>query len=80
MSCIFHHNDKHGKTKQNKKPYVLKRNINPDGDWLVRNTGIASEDERTTSSALDNGSVGGSQVARVFVVLTDMVDIHPPSC
>lgn len=53
MSCVFHHGDKHGEIKNIN---VLRRNINSGGYWLVGNTELASEQERTASSILDIGS------------------------
>lgn len=45
--------------------------MNSDGCWLVGNTELASEQERTASSTLDIGS-GGSEVTRVFVLLVEL--------
>lgn len=74
MSCVFHHNDKHGNKKN---PNVLKRNINSDRDWLAGNTELASERERTAFSTLHIGSLGGSEVTRVFAGLVELAGNLP---
>lgn len=56
---------------------MLKRNINSDGDWLVGSTELASEQETTAFSTLDFGSLGGSEVTRVFVVLVELAGDSP---
>lgn len=60
-----------------KKTNALKRNINSDGDWLVGSTELASEQETTAFSTLDFGSLGGSEVTRVFVVLVELAGDSP---
>lgn len=50
--------------------------MNSDGCWLVGNTELASEQERTASSTLDIGS-GGSEVTRMFVVLAELSGNSP---
>lgn len=72
MTCVFHHNDKHG--NENKS---IKRRFNSGGDWLVGNTELASEREGTAFPTPDTGSLGGSQVTRVFVVRTELAGKPP---
>ena len=72
MTCVFHRNDKCGN-----KSKSIKKNINSGGVWLVGNTELASEQERTASPTPDIGSLGGSQVTRVFVVRTELAGKPP---
>jgi hypothetical protein len=51
--------------------------MNSDGDWLVGNAELAREQERTAFSTLDIGSLGGSEVSRVFVVMVELVGNSP---